>query len=97
MTYYPEKRDFLRMPIDCSLSFNVEDDDRPHRGKVINLSSRGILFSSRQRLETGTLLNIELIPSRSSTPPMHATVEVARVTSNRVTYEVAGEIRSIEA
>lgn len=97
MTDYTEKRDYRRMPIDCSLSFNVEDDHRPHQGKVINLSSRGILFISRQRLETGTLLNIELTPSRSATPPMHATVEVARVISNRVSYEVAGEIRSIEA
>lgn len=93
MIEYSEKRDNLRMPIDCSLSFNVADDARQHQGKLINLSRRGILFTSRQRLETGTVLDVVLTPSHSQTPPMHATVEVARVTGNRVLYEVAGQIR----
>ena len=95
MVNYDEKRDFLRMPIDCSLVFNVVNDDRRHNAKVVNLSSKGILFTSRQRLEAGSLLNIVLTASHSDTPPMHATVEVARVTSNRVLYEVACEIREI--
>lgn len=88
-----EKRGFLRMPIDCSMVFNVHDDDREHKAKVVNLSSQGILFTSRQRLELGSLLDIVLTPSHADTPPMHATVEVTRVTSNQVLYEVACEIR----
>jgi hypothetical protein len=85
------------MPIDCSFQFSVVNDDRKHQGKVINLSSRGILFPSRQRLETGTLLDIVLTPSHPATPPMLAKVEVARVTNNRVLYEVACKIRKIAA
>jgi hypothetical protein len=95
MFNYDEKRNFLRMPIDCSLVFNVVNDDRQHNAKLVNLSGKGILFTSRQRLEPGSLLNIVLTPSHSNTPPMHATVEVARVTSNRVQYEVACEIREV--
>ena len=97
MIDYAEKRNYLRMPVDCSFSFNVTEDNRRHQGKVVNLSSKGILFTSRQRLETGTLLDIELTPSHSATPPMHATVEVSRVTSNRVLYEIAGQIRQVSA
>lgn len=89
MSTFAEKRDYLRMPIDCSFRYSVSDDHREHQGKVINLSSRGILFTSRQRLEEGALLDIVLAPSHPTTPPTHATAEVARVTSNRVFYEVA--------
>ena len=97
MSYFDEKRDFLRMPIDCSLSYTVAEDDRQYRGKVINLSSKGILFTSKQKLETGTTVNLLLTPSQTDTPPMHALAEVARVTSNRVQYEVACAIRKVES
>jgi hypothetical protein len=88
-----DKRDFLRMPIDCNLSYSVVGEQREFQGKVINLSSRGVLFTSQQRLEVGSLLTLVLTPSRSNTPPMHATVKVTRVVSNRVQYEVACIIR----
>lgn len=91
-----EKRGFLRMPIDCSMAFNEHDDDRLHNAKVVNLSSKGILFTSRQRLEVGSLLDVILTASHSDTPPMHAMVEVTRVSSNRVLYEVACEIKQMD-
>jgi hypothetical protein len=84
-----EKRDFLRMPIDCNLSYSSVGDKREFQGEVINLSSMGILFTSKQRLEAGSLLTLVLTPSRSNTPPMHVTVKVTRVISNRMQYEVA--------
>jgi hypothetical protein len=87
-----EKRNFLRMPIDCNLKHSVVGDDREFEGKIINLSSEGILFTSKQRLEVGSLLSIVLTASHD-TPPMHATVKVTRVISNRVHYEVACIIR----
>jgi hypothetical protein len=93
MNKSPEKRNFLRMPIDCNLSFSVVGDDREFKGKVINLSSTGILFTSKQRLEVDSLLTLVLTASHD-TPPMHATVKVARVISNRVQYEVACIIRT---
>jgi hypothetical protein len=88
-----EKRDFMRMPIDCSMRFSVVGDDRDFQGKVINLSNNGILFTSRQKLEVGSLLTLVLTSSHADTPPMHATVKVTRVINNRVHYEVAGIIR----
>ena len=81
------------MPIDCSLRFSVVGDEREFDGKIINLSSQGILFTSRQKLEVGSLLKLVLTASQAKTPPMHATVKVTRVISNRVQYEVACIIR----
>ena len=82
------------MPIDCSLRFSVVGDEREFGGKIINLSSQGILFTSRQKLEVGSLLTLVLTASQAKTPPMHATVKVTRVISNRVQYEVACIIRT---
>jgi len=93
MVKYHEKRDFMRMPIDCSMRFSVVGDERDYQGKVINLSNKGILFTSKQKLEVDNLLSLVLTSSHADTPPMHATVKVTRVVNNRVHYEVAGVIR----
>jgi hypothetical protein len=82
------------MPIDCHLRYSVVGDDRDFEGKVINLSDKGILFTSRQKLEVGSLLTLVLTASQTKTPPMHATVKVTRVISKRVQYEVACIIRT---
>jgi hypothetical protein len=97
MIDYAEKRDFLRMPIDCELSFAVEGSAKQHQGNVINLSSKGILFTSSEKFEPGTTLQIVLTPSNSTTAPMEAEVVVARVSSNEVLFEVACEIREIKS
>lgn len=90
---FDEKRDFLRMPIDCSLMYSVVGDEREFKGKVINMSEKGILFTSRQRLEVGKLLSLVLTAAGAHTPPMHATVKVERVINNQVQYEVACTFR----
>ena len=90
---FAEKRDFLRMPIDCSMKFSVVGDEREFDGKVINMSDRGILFTSKQKLEIGNLLSLVLVASQADTLPMHATVKVERVLNNRVNYEIACTFR----
>ena len=96
MIDYAEKRDFLRMPIDCEMSFAVEGSTKQFQGSVINLSSKGILFTSNENFEPGTTLEIILTPSNSTTAPMQATAVVARVSSNEVLFEVACEIKEIK-
>ena len=88
-----DRRDFRRMPIDCNLRFSVVGHPHEYQGKVINLSSRGILFTCRQKFEVGNLLTMVLTASQADTPPMHATVKITRVINNRVNYEVACIIR----
>ena len=96
MIDYAEKRDFLRMPIDCELNFAVEGSTKQYQGNVINLSSKGILFTATENFAPGTTLEIVLTPSNSATTPMEATVVVARVSSNEVLFEIACEIKEIK-
>ncbi len=97
MIDYAEKRDFLRMPIDCELSFSVAGSSKLYQGNVINLSSKGILFTSNEKFDEGSTLDIILTPSNSMTPPMQAEVIVARVSSNEVLFEIACEIKEIKS
>ena len=96
MIDYAEKRDFLRMPIDCELSFSESGSSKQYSGNVINLSSKGILFTSNSEFQPGTRLDITLTPSNSLTPPMEATVIVMRVVNNDVMFEIACEIDEIK-
>ena len=96
MIDYAEKRDFLRMPIDCELSFSETGSTMQYSGNVINLSSKGILFTSNNEFQPGTKLDITLTPSNSITPPMVASVVVMRVINNEVKFEVACEIEEIK-
>ena len=96
MIDYAEKRDFLRMPIDCELTFTVEGNETLHQGNVINLSHKGILFTCADSFDAGIRLNIVLTPSNSITPPMEATVVVVRDIAYDPVHEIACEIADIK-
>lgn len=95
MSDYSEKRDFLRMAIDCEFSFSRDGGKRRFEGHVINLSSKGILFTSSESFQLADVLEIVLKPSNSLTPPMEASVVVTRVADNQAIFEVACEIKEI--
>ena len=92
MANFAEKRDFLRMAIDCLLSFSRKGEQHSYQGHVVNLSSKGILFTSRDQFEEGDQLDLVLTPTNSKTSPMLASVVVLRVTFNDSVYELACEI-----
>jgi len=95
MTQYAEKRDFLRMPIDCELHFAQRGSSDLYEGLVINLSGKGILFTSNHKFDEGAVLEITLTPSNSLTPPMEASVVVSRVSNNDTVFEMACEIEEV--
>ena len=95
MVDFAEKRDFKRMAIDCVLSFSKKGGAITLKGNVINLSSKGILFTSSQPFDEGTKLEIVLTPSNSLTKPMEASATVSRITDRESVYELACEILSI--
>ena len=95
MIDYAEKRDDLRMPIDCELSFSRRGEAQRLHGKVINLSGKGILFTSSECFAPGDELDIRLTPANALTPPMEASVVVNRVVDNNARFEIACEIEKI--
>ena len=96
MSDYAEKRDFQRMVIDCAFSFSKKDEKQSLKVHVVNLSSKGILFTSNETFDEGTMLDIVLTPSNSLTPPMEALVTVTRIIDNNSVYEIACEIEKFK-
>ncbi len=92
MRQFSERRDFLRMPIDCELSFSLLDSPGSYQGRVVNLSNGGILFTTENAVGAGARLEIELTPANSITPPMRARVTVSRVEARGGIYEIACKI-----
>jgi len=96
MSNFAEKRDFMRMAIDCLLSFSRRGEQQSFEGHVVNLSSKGILFTAIDQFEKGDQLELLLTPTNSSTTPMEASVVVSRVTFNDEVYELACEITEMK-
>ena len=83
------------MALDCEFSFFKPGNSQHYIGHVINLSSKGVLFTSSEFFDVNTVLEIVVSPSNSLTPPMEASVLVKRVTDNHSIFEIACEIVKI--
>jgi len=94
---YSEKRDFQRMDLDCSLEYQLENDQIIRQGVVINLSAKGILFIARNAIASGDRVTIILTPVNNITPPMSAETVVARCEKQSESeYQIAAEIVQIQ-
>ena len=95
---YDEKRDFIRIDIDCEIVFKkVDSDEEAVTGRVANLSGRGMMFISDTELEKNCVLEVNIKPSNILTPPLHANVKVVRVIKQRHDegYEIGAVIKEI--
>lgn len=96
MHEYIEKRDFLRMGVDCPARFRIQGTDGVTNAVVKNLSASGLLILTQQEISPGTRLLVHIAPSNNITPPLAATVNVLR--SEPATaggYEMACTIEKI--
>ncbi len=95
---YDEKRDFIRIDIDCEIVFKKADSDEEERiGQVANLSGRGMMFISDTELEKNSIFEINIKPANILTPSLHANVKVVRVIKQRHEegYEIGAVIKDI--
>ena len=98
---YDEKRDFIRIDIDCEIAFKqVEPVDLTAEeltGQVSNLSGRGMMFISDTELEKNNIFEININPSNVLTPSLHANVKIVRVVKQRHAngYEIGAVIKEI--
>ncbi|MDH5436304.1 MAG: PilZ domain-containing protein [Gammaproteobacteria bacterium] len=79
MLDHSEKRDFIRMTVDCQVSYHKIGADEEHMGNTKNLSGKGILFQAKEEIPIGTLLEVNVSPNNDVTPALDATVEVVRL------------------
>ena len=93
---YSEKRAFFRMSTDSSITIMPDGSEESHEGICINLSANGVLFTSSQRFEPGTIIHINITPSKALVPPLDAVVEVVRTQADSEKgYAIAGQIKQI--
>ncbi len=80
---YDEKRDFIRVSVDCEIKFREMGTEKMDSGRVINLSGRGMLFVAEYGTPVDSHLEVLVTPEREITPPLHAKVRVVRMEKNR--------------
>jgi hypothetical protein len=79
---YDEKRDAVRVDVDCPIMFRPEDNGGNEIGKVRNLSGRGMMFISHREVLVESHLEVRIQPE-DETPSLHARVRVVRVAKPR--------------
>ncbi len=95
---YEEKRDFIRVPVQCEVALEAIDTGKRFVAEGRNLSGNGVLFVTEEPLRPGDRLNLRIEATTVLMSVLDAVVEVVRVEAidNDSRYAVGGAIRSIE-
>ena len=96
MQDYTEKRNYIRIQTESSITYRELGSTTTHQGKCINLSAGGVLFTSEYRVNPGTLMEITITPALNMVKPLDATIQVVRSqTRHNGDYAIAGEIKAL--
>ena len=97
MLEYLEKRDYIRMEVDCAARIELEGLE-PLAAIVKDLSATGVLMWVDSKIPSGSLGTISILPGKNITPPLAAQVEIIRcepLEENPSTFAAACSIREI--
>lgn len=94
---FDEKRDFVRMGVQCELTYKADGVDGEEHGEARNLSGRGMMFIAEREIPVESRLEVMIRPDNTLTPPLHAMVKVVRVARQRrgEGYEIGAIIQSV--
>ena len=97
MLDYIEKRDYIRMEVDCPARLNFEGIE-PMEACVKDLSATGLLIWLKIPVQAGSVGSVSLVPGKKITPPLNAEIEVIRcepAAEDPQYYSVACSIKTI--
>ncbi len=80
---YDEKRDFIRVKVDCDILFKPEGAEQEETGRLANLSGRGMMFISTFEVPVESHLEVRIQSDNHVTGPLHAIVKVVRTAKQR--------------
>ena len=94
---YEEKRDFIRVPVECVVDLRHADNGDHFQGAGRNLSAGGVLFHTDEPLKPGDRLEMHIESSQALNSVLDASIEVVRVepASDELCYAVGSAIRAI--
>ncbi len=97
MLEYNEKRDFIRMNVECEVKFKLPGQTDTQTGICTSLSGSGMSLQSDQPFAVGLALEVILAPKTAITPPMHAFVEIVRCqATDDGRYDIGAVIKTIK-
>ncbi|WP_305908980.1 PilZ domain-containing protein [Methylomarinum sp. Ch1-1] len=97
MLEYDEKRSYIRMDVDCDITYKLADSDEVQTGRCTSISGAGLSFITESPFNEGAAMEVSVLPKKSVTPPMTAFIKVVRCTEMDVNnYEIAATIKSIK-
>jgi PilZ domain len=97
MLEYDEKRNYIRMEIDCDVTYKLADSDEVYDGRCSSISGAGVSFIADRAFDVGKAMEISVIPNNTVTPSMTAFIEIIRSTQqDSGSYEIAATIKSIK-
>lgn len=97
MLSHDEKRDYIRMEVDCDITYKLANSDETHSGRCTSLSGAGLSFLAHQAFEAGLAMEVSITPKTAITPPMTAFIEVVRSSKRDDNqFEIAAVIKTIK-
>lgn len=97
MLEYDEKRDYIRMDVDCDVTYRLADSDIVKKGRCTSLSGSGVSFVADSSFDIGLALEINVLPMNAVTPSMIAFIEVVRsIPQENGSFEIAATIKSLK-
>lgn len=91
MLDYSEKRDFMRIPMDCPARYRPEGAPESAPALIKNLSAKGVSLVTENPLSEEMEFALEVLPGKAITPPLAAYAKVIRCDRQEDgTYLVAG-------
>ena len=76
---YEEKRDFIRMQLDCPVQCTDLRSGEQFAGLAKDLSGKGLCLELDRNLPPGALLEVRIEPAKAVVAPLHAVAEVMRI------------------
>ncbi len=94
---YDEKRDFIRVPVECDVNLQLTNNGKHFRGLGKNLSANGVLFFTDELLKPGDKLEMHIEASQKLVSVLDASIEVVRVeaTGDGLSWAVGSTIRTL--
>ncbi len=75
---YAEKRDFLRLAVECPAKIRLNGARQVEDARVKNISGGGLVLQAAQDIPRGSEVSIVVSPVNSPMPPLVAAVKVVR-------------------
>ena len=98
MLEYLEKRDYMRMAVDCAANLNLSGSDESIPAIVKDLSATGVLLWVNQQFDAGMRGTVSILPGKNITPPLSAEIEIVRcepLEEDPTTFAAACQIKEI--